>query len=148
MTKPPVAGARRTTGREDEVNAATERRVLGLVGLGIRGRNAVVGVEQVRMAARKGRLALAIVAPDASPHSRKKLLPLLSAAGVRVVQGPGAAALGSVAGRESTAAIGVVDPALARGLRKVFDEEAAPVGVEGQRDEQEVSARKGVRRNG
>ena len=146
MTKPP-AGARRITDRGGDVDATTERRVLGLVGLGIRGRNVVVGVEQVRMAARKGRLALAIVAPDASPHSRKKLLPLLNAAGVRVVQGPGAAALGSVAGRESTAAIGVIDAALARGLRKVFDEVATPGGVEEAR-EQDVSARQGVRRNG
>ena len=100
----------------------TERRVLGLVGLGIRARNAVVGVEQVRLAARRGKLALALVAPDASPNSRKKLLPLLEATRVRVVEGPDAAALGAVAGRDSTAAIGITDPALARGLRKLFDE--------------------------
>jgi ribosomal protein L7Ae-like RNA K-turn-binding protein len=113
----------RRTEREDNVNEAAERRVLGLVGLGIRARNAVVGVEQVRMAARKGKLALALVAPDASPNSRKKLLPLLEATRVRVVEGPDAAALGSVAGRESTAAIGITDAALARGVRKVFDED-------------------------
>ena len=53
------------------MDEAAERRVLGLVGLGIRGRNAVVGVEQVRMAAKRGKLALALVAPDASPNSRK-----------------------------------------------------------------------------
>lgn len=105
------------------MNEAAERRVLGLVGLGIRARNAVVGVEQVRLAARRGKLALALVAPDASPNSRKKLLPLLAATRVRVVEGPGAAALGSVAGRESAAAIGIVDAALARGLKKVFDED-------------------------
>jgi ribosomal protein L7Ae-like RNA K-turn-binding protein len=113
----------RRTEREDNVNEAAERRVLGLVGLGIRARNAVVGVEQVRMASRKGKLALALVAPDASPNSRKKLLPLLEATRVRVVEGPDAAALGSVAGRESTAAIGITDAALARGVRKVFDED-------------------------
>src|SRR5688500_18189653 len=94
----------------DDVDAATERRVLGLVGLGIRARNAVVGVEQVRIAARKKRLSLAIVAPDASPNSLKKLLPLLSAIGVRVVQGPGAETLGAAAGRQTTAAIGITDP--------------------------------------
>jgi ribosomal protein L7Ae-like RNA K-turn-binding protein len=105
------------------LDAATERRVLGLLGLGLRARNAVVGVEQVRIAARKGRLAMAVVAPDASPNSLKKLLPLLEATKVRVVQGPGAVALGSVAGRESTAAIGVSDPALARGIRKLVDEQ-------------------------
>ena len=85
------------------MDETAERRVLGLVGLGVRARNAVVGVEQVRMAARKGRLALAVVAPDASPHSLKKLLPLLKATGTPVVQGPGAVALGTAAGKESTA---------------------------------------------
>src|SRR5688500_2438806 len=96
---------RRTTGREDAVDAATERRVLGLFGLGMRSRKVVACTEQVRIAARKGRLALAVVAPDASPNSLKKLLPLLQALRVRVVQGPGAEALGSVAGRQSSAAI-------------------------------------------
>jgi ribosomal protein L7Ae-like RNA K-turn-binding protein len=103
------------------LDATAERRVLGLVGLGVRARNAVVGVEQVRMAAKKRQLVLAVVAPDASPHSLKKLLPVLRATGTRVVQGPGAAALGGAAGRESTAAIGITDAALASGIRKVFD---------------------------
>ena len=105
------------------MDATTERRVLGLVGLGIRARNAVVGVEQVRLAARKGHLALAIVAPDASPNSLKKLLPLLEATHTPLIQGPGAAALGAVAGRESAAAIGITDRSLASGIRKVFDGE-------------------------
>ena len=122
------------------MNDAAERRVLGLIGLGIRARNAVVGVEQVRLAARKGKLALAVVAPDASPNSQKKLLPLLKATGVRIVQGPGAAALGSVVGRDSTAAIGIIDAALARGLRKLFDEEA--------REATGAPAEKGFRRTG
>lgn len=132
----------------DDVDAATERRVLGLVGLGIRARNAVVGVEQVRMAARKKRLWLAIVAPDASPNSLKKLLPLLEAIGVRVVQGPGAVALGGAAGKNSTAAVGITDPALAKGLRKVFDEEAVPAGTVGRRETERGPAQKGLRRIG
>ena len=117
-----------------------ERRVLGLVGLGVRARNVVVGVEQVRLAARRGKLALALVAPDASPNSLKKLLPLLGATKVRVVQGPGAAALGAVVGRESTAAIGVTDAALARGLRKLFDEQEAPEGAGTRRGARGASA--------
>jgi ribosomal protein L7Ae-like RNA K-turn-binding protein len=131
------------------VDGTAERRVLGLVGLGVRARNAVVGVEQVRIAARKGRLALAVVAPDASPHSLKKLLPLLKATGTRVVQGPGAVALGTAAGKESTAAVGIIDVALARGIQKVFDEEAAPAGAAGQRKATpRASAQKGFRRIG
>jgi ribosomal protein L7Ae-like RNA K-turn-binding protein len=89
---------------------------------------------------------MVFVAPDASPHSRKKLLPLLAASGVFVVQAPGAQALGSVAGRESTAAIGILDHALARGMRKLLDEEKALVSPAGRQEAQ--SARKGLRRIG
>jgi len=130
------------------MDAVTERRVLGLVGLGVRGRNVVVGVEQVRMAARKGRLALAIVAPDASEHSLKKVLPLMRAMRVPVVQGPGAEALGSMVGRESTAAVGIIDHALARGVRQAVDEGASPKGAVEGRGAGGASRRKGDRRNG
>lgn len=105
------------------MDPATERRVLGLLGLGIRARNVVVGVEQVRMAARRGDLALAIVAPDASPNSRKKLVPLLTAKRIPLREGPAAEALGALVGRETTAAIGVTDRALAKGVTKLFDDE-------------------------
>ena len=46
-------------------------RILRLIGLGIRGRGAVVGVERVRESARTGKLAFAIVAADASKNSLK-----------------------------------------------------------------------------
>ena len=98
--------------------------MLGLIGLGVKGRNVVVGVEQVRVAARRGRLALALVAPDASRHSRDKVLPLLAALGVQVIEGPSAAALGSATGRETTAAVGILDRALARGVRALLDQGA------------------------
>ncbi len=99
------------------MDAASERKVLGLIGLGVRARNAVVGVEQVRVAARRGRLMLAVVAPDASENSRRKIIPLLAARGVRMIEGPSAGALGSAVGRQATTAIGITDAALARGLR-------------------------------
>lgn len=102
------------------MDAVTERRLLGLIGLGVRARNAVVGVDRVRDAARHGKLRLAVVAPDASHHSREKVLPLLEARGVQVVEGPLAAVLGAAAGRESTAAIGITDSALARGVRALL----------------------------
>ena len=51
------------------MDAAARRKVLGLVGLGIRGRRAVVGVQLVRDAARRGKLKLALVASDASQKS-------------------------------------------------------------------------------
>jgi ribosomal protein L7Ae-like RNA K-turn-binding protein len=92
------------------------RRALGLVGLGIRSRNAVVGVEQVRVAARKGTLVLALVAGDGAANSLDKLRPLLRARRVRVVEGLTAGQLGAVAGREQTVAIGILDRSLANGI--------------------------------
>jgi ribosomal protein L7Ae-like RNA K-turn-binding protein len=91
-------------------------RVLRLLGLGVRGRGAVVGVERVREAAKSGKLALAVVAADASKNSLDKLLPLLNARRINFIEVPSAAELGAVAGRDQAAAIGVVDPQLANGI--------------------------------
>jgi ribosomal protein L7Ae-like RNA K-turn-binding protein len=91
--------------------------MLRLIGLGVRARTVVVGVEQVRSAIRKGNLVFAVVAPDASANSRDKVVPLLRARRVNFVEGPTAAELGAAVGREQTAAVGVIDPQLARGIR-------------------------------
>ena len=99
------------------MDAIQQRKLLGLVGLGVRGRGAVVGVERVRGAARRGKLHLAIAAPDASSNSLNKVVPLLQARGITVVLGPSAAELGSAAGRETTAVVGIVDRGLAAGIR-------------------------------
>lgn len=97
------------------------RRVLRLVGLGVRSRNAVVGVEQVRDAAKKGKLELAVVAHDASVHSVKKVVPLLEARHVRILRSPSAIDLGHAVGREQTAAVGIVDRQLAKGIRALME---------------------------
>ena len=102
------------------MDAAAEGKLLRLLGLGVRGRGAVVGVERVREAAMKGTLSLAVVAPDASQHSLDKVLKLLAAKRVAVVQGPGAEALGHAVGRQATAAVGVLDRNLARGIRDLL----------------------------
>ncbi len=96
---------------------AGARKLLGLIGLGVRGRGAVVGVQQVREAARRGKLQLAIAAPDASRNSLEKVLPLLRARGIIVIAGPSASELGSAVGRETTAVVGIVDRGLAKGIR-------------------------------
>ena len=96
-------------------------RVLRLVGLGVRSRGAVVGVEQVREAARKGKLALALVATDASQHSVAKVVPLLEAKRVRIIEMDSAAALGQAVGRVQTTAVGIVDGQLAKGIRALVD---------------------------
>ena len=100
-----------------------------LIGLGMRGRNVVVGVEQVRIAAVKNRLAYAMVAPDASHNSREKVLPLLNARRVRFAEVLSAAELGDAVGRESAAAVGIVDGTLARGIRELVE------GVSADREE-------------
>lgn len=99
------------------MDAVQQRKLLGLIGLGVRGRGAIVGVQRVRDAARRGKLFLAIAAPDASSNSLDKVLPLLQARGVAVIVGPPAADLGSAVGRETTAVVGIVDRGLAKGIR-------------------------------
>lgn len=103
------------------MNAEVTRRMLRLVGLGVRSRGAVVGVEQVREAARKGKIVLAVVARDASVHSVAKVVPLLEARHVRIVRSPSAIDLGHAVGREQTAAVGIVDRQLAKGIRALMD---------------------------
>ncbi|MCX5764443.1 MAG: hypothetical protein NTU67_07420 [Gemmatimonadetes bacterium] len=103
------------------IDDAIAKRVLGLVGLGLRGRLAVLGVDRVREAAQKGTLELALVGMDASENSLDKVVPLLRAKGVRMIEGISAAALGGAAGKEATAVIGIVDANLAKGIRGVVD---------------------------
>ncbi|MDQ8168983.1 MAG: hypothetical protein P3C09_14630 [Gemmatimonadota bacterium] len=103
------------------------RKVLGLVGLGARGRLIVVGAERVAIEAGKGKVVLAIVASDVSRHSLEKVVPVLRARRIETLEWPTAAELGGAVGRETTAAIGIVDQALARGIRGAVAG-ATPVG--------------------
>jgi ribosomal protein L7Ae-like RNA K-turn-binding protein len=109
-------------------------RVLRMIGLGVRSRGAVVGVERVREAAKKGTLALAVIASDASEHSASKVVPLLVARGVRVVHTASAIDLGHAVGREQTAAVGITDRQLAQGIFQLLDS-APESGQEGGRIE-------------
>jgi ribosomal protein L7Ae-like RNA K-turn-binding protein len=110
------------------MNATTSRKLLRLLGIGLNGRLVVVGVQMVRDAAQRGKLRLAVVAPDASKNSLDKVVPMLRAKRVRMIEAPSAAELGAAVGRESTAAVGVIDAQLAKGIRALV--ESAP--VEGQ----------------
>ena len=78
----------------------------------------------MREAAAKGTLKLAIVARDASQNSLNKIVPLLEAKRVRIVDGISAAPLGAAVGRDATAVIGIVDAQLAKG----FAESSIPRG--------------------
>lgn len=94
------------------------QKIVKLLGLGARGRLVVVGAEQVRAAAKKGKLSLAVVASDASENSRDKVLSVLKAKNIRAIEGISAAELGAAFGRDSTAAVGVLDASLAAGIRQ------------------------------
>jgi len=112
------------------VDDAVTKQVLRLVGLGVRSRGAVVGVERVREAVRRDKVALAIVAADSSKHSLSKVVPLLAARRVRVVSIAKSTELGQAAGREQTAVIGIVDRQLAQGIRELTD--SAPKRSQGE----------------
>lgn len=96
-----------------------EQRVLRLLGLGVRSRGAIVGVNQVREAAKRNKVLFAVVATDASQNSLDKLVPLLNARRVKFIEVPSASELGAAVGREQTAVVGIVDRQLAAGVREL-----------------------------
>jgi ribosomal protein L7Ae-like RNA K-turn-binding protein len=98
-----------------------------LLGLGVRGRGAVVGVQQVRELAKKNKVAFAVVASDASANSLDKIVPLLNARRVRFIEVPSAAELGAAVGRDATAVVGIVDRQLAAGVQELLT--SAPEGA-------------------
>lgn len=104
----------------------TRRKLGSLLGLGMRGRLVVVGVENVRAAAQRNKLFYAVVAPDASRNSLEKIVPLLNARRVRFIEVEGASELGAAVGRTTTAVVGIVDETLARGIRELVEGPSAP----------------------
>jgi len=93
--------------------------IMRLLGLGVRSRGVVVGVQSVREAAKRNKVVLAVVASDASRHSLEKVVPLLNARRVRFIEVPSAAELGAAVGRDQTAVVGIVDRQLAAGVREL-----------------------------
>lgn len=98
------------------MDEAQQRKVLGLLGLGVRGRLALVGVDRVRDAVKGGKVRVAVVARDASANARQKVDGLLAGRGVPTLEVDSAEALGRIAGKQSAAIVGVVDGKLAAGL--------------------------------
>ena len=105
-------------------------RVPGLVGLAARAGAIIGGTERVREAVRDGQVKFAIVARDASANTRDKLLPLMAARGVTVVERFTRNALGEAIGRSPVSVIGVTEAALAERIRAVVSTgTAAPDAV-------------------
>jgi ribosomal protein L7Ae-like RNA K-turn-binding protein len=87
--------------------------------LGVRSRGAIVGVNQVREAAKRNKVLFAVVASDASPNSLDKLVPLLNARRIKFIEVPSASELGAAVGREQTAVVGILDRQLAAGVQEL-----------------------------
>ena len=100
------------------------KHLLGLLGLGLRGGNLVVGADGVRTALQGGKCLLVVLASDASPRARDKVVRLAQARGVELVSGPPAQAMGDQLGRPPVMAVGVRDAALARGIRQAVGGQA------------------------
>lgn len=96
---------------------------LGLLGLGVRARRVTVGVAGVRAGLGRGAFSCVVIAADASPRTRQKVAAPARARGIPVLIGPRAMVLGAGLGRPGVQAVGVSDPALARGLRTYVEEQ-------------------------
>jgi len=90
--------------------------LLGLIGLGYRGRRIIVGVDGVRKELQAGKCWCVVVADDASPRAVEKVVRLAAAKGVPLLPGPSAAAIGAQLGKPPVMAVGVRDRALAGGM--------------------------------
>jgi ribosomal protein L7Ae-like RNA K-turn-binding protein len=119
IRQPDVGAAVRPAPQQipQRVPPEVQQRVLRLLGLGMRSRGAIVGVNQVREAAKRNKVLFAVVATDASQNSLDKLVPLLNARRVKFIEVPSASELGAAVGREQTAVVGIVDRQLAAGVR-------------------------------
>lgn len=91
-------------------------KLLGLLGLGARAGQLVIGVDAVRSALQGNRCCAVVLAKDAGPRARDKVERLARARGLPVVQGPDAVALGTALGRPPVQAVGIRDRALASGV--------------------------------
>ena len=91
-------------------------RITRLLGLGVRAGNVVIGVAGVRAGLQRGKVVCVVLAADAGPRTIEKVARLAQARDVPVLRGPPAEELGSSLGRPPVQAVGVTDPALARGL--------------------------------
>src|SRR5512146_1902330 len=90
--------------------------LLGLLGLGLRGRLVVVGVDPVRAELQTGKIRCVVLASDASPRAVAKVVRLAEGRGVPVVAGPAAAEIGGRLGRPPVMVVGVRDRGLADGI--------------------------------
>jgi ribosomal protein L7Ae-like RNA K-turn-binding protein len=91
-------------------------KVTRLLGLGLRAGNVVIGVAGVRAGLQRGQVVCVVLASDAGPRTMEKVGRLADGKKIPVLRGPTARELGEGLGKPPVQAVGVNDPALARGL--------------------------------
>ncbi len=94
----------------------SERAVLSLFGLATRSGNLLSGTGRVREGIRDGSVVWVVLAADAAPAQRGKLLALLDARGVPYHIGFRREQLGAAIGRAPVSAVGLTDRGFARRL--------------------------------
>lgn len=93
---------------------------LDLLGLALRAGRLAVGTHAVKDAARRDELLAVVIARDATENARDRVMPLLSAKGVSVVECDSAARLGRAVGRHRVVVAGLTDAGFARGVLAVL----------------------------
>ena len=78
------------------------------------------------MAARGQRAVIVLLATDASGNARDKLLPLLAATGIEVIERFDRETLGAAAGRAPLSAIAITDASLAARIRSLLSAGTVP----------------------
>jgi ribosomal protein L7Ae-like RNA K-turn-binding protein len=110
-------------------SAADERALLSMLGLAARARATVVGTDAARAAIRDGKAGMVLLAADASPTQRRKLVPLMEARRVPFRDGPDRDALGAAMGRGPVSAVAVTEPSLARRILEMAADRSHPQDV-------------------
>jgi len=93
--------------------------LLGLLGLGVRSRSIIAGVDAARRGLQSGDVHCVVMASDASDRAQDKVGRLARGKAVPVIVGPAAAELGSRLGLPPVMVVGVRDRALAEGILRL-----------------------------
>ncbi len=94
---------------------------MGLLGLGLRAGNLVVGVDGVRGGLQRDEFWCLVLAADASARAVGKVVALARAREIPIVPGPPADAMGTRLGRPPVMVVGVRDRSLADGIMRLDD---------------------------
>jgi ribosomal protein L7Ae-like RNA K-turn-binding protein len=96
---------------------------MGLLGLGLRAGNVVVGVEGVRGGLQREEFWCVVLASDASERAVEKVVALARAKETPIVAGPAADQIGLKLGRPPVMVVGVTDRSLAKGILQLAREQ-------------------------